>query len=90
MSTKGTITYENDEATGHGFHLYEDCFEDGNIYLELTGFPFEAASGLSIGLHGTNQHLMVKFPVEWAKKLGLVGPDFRSSVGVSGFVSPED
>jgi hypothetical protein len=77
MSTKGSIAYENDEATGHTFHLYEECFEDGNIYLELTGFPFEASSGLNIGLDEVNPHLVVKFPVEWAKKLGLVGPNFR-------------
>jgi hypothetical protein len=33
MSTKGTIAYERDEATGVGHHLYEELFEEGSVYL---------------------------------------------------------
>ncbi len=33
MSTKMTIGYNNDK----GFHLYEECFESDNVYLQLDG-----------------------------------------------------
>ena len=34
MSTKGTIGYKKPEG-GVGYHLYHECFDDSNIYLEL-------------------------------------------------------
>lgn len=74
MSTKSSIAYENDEATGQAFHLYEECFEEGKIYLELTGCSFTASSSPD----GKAQ-VRVELPLAWAKKLGLVSPDFKSS-----------
>jgi hypothetical protein len=44
MSTKGTSAHELDGATGVGYHLYEVVFEDGNVYLQLEGFQFEASN----------------------------------------------
>jgi hypothetical protein len=74
MSTKSSIAYEKDEATGQAFHLYEECFEEGRIYLELTVCSFTTFSSPE----GKAQ-VQVKLPVAWARKLGLVGPDFKSS-----------
>ena len=37
MSTKGTLKHEYDPATGQGFHLYEEMFEPGHVYLEVAG-----------------------------------------------------
>jgi hypothetical protein len=74
MSTKSSIAYEKDEATGQTFHLYEECFEEGKIYLELTGCSFTASSSPE----GKAQ-VLVELPVAWARKLGLIGPDFQLS-----------
>lgn len=35
MSTKSSIRYEHTDESGIGFHLYEEMFEEGNVYLEL-------------------------------------------------------
>jgi hypothetical protein len=37
MSTKNSLAY------GPGFHLYQELFDDNNIYLEMEGTRFEAA-----------------------------------------------
>jgi hypothetical protein len=71
MSTKSSIRYEHTDESGTGFHLYEEMFEEENIYLELEGFDFEASS-TSLPNGKRHQRLVVHFPVEWAKKLGLV------------------
>src|ERR1700733_447802 len=44
MSTKSSIRYEHADESGTGFHLYEETFEEENIYLELEGFDFESSS----------------------------------------------
>ncbi len=41
MSTKSTLKYDRDQTSGQSFHLYEECFEEGEVYLELEGFLFE-------------------------------------------------
>lgn len=33
MSTKSTIAYSDDKK--YGFHLYNECFEDDTVYLEI-------------------------------------------------------
>ncbi|HEY6850434.1 MAG TPA: hypothetical protein VI320_30050 [Terracidiphilus sp.] len=70
MSTKSSIRYENADESGKGFHLYEELFEEENVYLELEGFDFEASS-TSLPSGKTNQRLLIRFPIEWANKLGL-------------------
>jgi hypothetical protein len=35
MSTKGSLAY------GEGFHLYNECFEDHNVYLQVGGVTME-------------------------------------------------
>jgi hypothetical protein len=71
MSTKSSIRYEHSDESGTGFHLYEQTFEEENIYLELEGFDFEASS-TSLSNGKNRQRLVVRFPAEWAKQLGLL------------------
>jgi hypothetical protein len=35
MSTKSTIAYGDREETGYSFHLYNECYDDENVYLEI-------------------------------------------------------
>jgi hypothetical protein len=44
MSTKSSIRHVRADESGREFHLYEEAFEEGNIYLELKGFDFESSS----------------------------------------------
>jgi hypothetical protein len=75
MSTKGTIAHERDKATGVGDHLYEEVFEDGNVYLQLEGFQFEASSIANILGEGGQPRLLGKLPSIWAVKLGLISEE---------------
>ena len=44
MSSKCTIRNARDEASGQGFHLYEELAESGNcVMLELEGLTFETS-----------------------------------------------
>jgi hypothetical protein len=74
MSTKGTLNHEYDQATGQGFHLYEEVFEPGHVYLEVTGVPFEVASSVELSGTGTNR-VVIRLPEAWARKLGLLQGD---------------
>lgn len=71
MSTKGTLKYERDEATKQQVHLYQDVFDEDHVYLELVGFPFEAASSIALSSQGPGR-VAVRLPNEWARKLGLL------------------
>jgi len=75
MSTKATIALERDESTGVGYHLYEEAFEDGTVYLELEGFQFEASSIACIHGEEGQPRLLVKLPSMWAVKLGLISEE---------------
>lgn len=72
MSTRATLKYERDEATGEEFHLYREWLdEDHCLMLELEGFTFEAASWVApSGRRETRVRLRI--PDEWARKLGLL------------------
>jgi hypothetical protein len=72
MSTKSSIRYEHDDDSGKQFHLYNEVFEPESVYLELIGFHFEASSLPGITYDKGNPRVVLKFPFEWAKKLGLV------------------
>lgn len=71
MSTRCSLKYEHDEATGETVHLYEDVFYDDHVYLEVRGFPFEASSSIELSGRGTGR-VAIRLPHEWAKKLGLL------------------
>ncbi|MGH9604546.1 MAG: hypothetical protein ACRD3N_02485 [Terracidiphilus sp.] len=72
MSTKSSIRYEFDDASQVGFHLYEEAFDEGNVYLELDGFHFEASSLPDITYDKGNLRVVIRFPSEWAKRLKLI------------------
>ena len=48
MSTKSSFAYSDN------FHLYAECFDDNNVYLEVEGVEFETSSG----------RVMVSIPLE--------------------------
>jgi hypothetical protein len=72
MSTKSSLKFESDDASGQKAHLYEELFDDDHVYLELTGFPFEVASSAGLSGQGPGR-VAIRLPLVWAKKLGLVG-----------------
>jgi hypothetical protein len=71
MSTKSTLKSEWDQTTGQGFQLYEEMFDEENVYLELQGFTFEAANSTSLRDDGPNR-IAIRLPNAWARKLGLL------------------
>ena len=86
MSTKMTLKHAQDEAGGKvlgWFHLYRECFEEdeGVVYLELGGVPFEAATSIDLSGNGLSQ-VAIRIPDEWARKLGLLGerPETQSGI----------
>jgi hypothetical protein len=38
VSTKATRRYETDQEARQGFNLYDEVFDQENVYLELQGF----------------------------------------------------
>jgi len=71
MSTKATIKY------GDSFHLYNDCFDDDAIYLELNG-KFEIE--FSVSEEG-NQYLTVRILNKIAADIGIDLGDNNNLVG---------
>ena len=71
MSTKNSLKYERDQATGQQVHLYQDAFDEEHVCLELEGFPFEAASSAALSGQGPAR-ITVRLPNAWAQKLGLL------------------
>ncbi len=80
MSTKSSIRSERDNETRTGFHLYEDIFEEGCVYLKLEGIPFEATYMPVSDEVPANPSVTLRFPMEWAKKLGLLKNDAEPTV----------
>jgi hypothetical protein len=72
MSTKSSIKFEWDEATGDYFHVYMDGLEYENVYLELTGFPI----AVDIRMGEIKPKLTVRLSLAWALKLGIVDQDY--------------
>jgi hypothetical protein len=100
MSTRCSVKYERDEATGREAHIYLDFEEPGYVLLEAKGFAFEVEGPinlsteypLSIGISLSDEQarklslpgrhfeltgesaaqIRIKFPQDWARKLGLV------------------
>jgi hypothetical protein len=72
MSTKCSIKFEWDEATGDQFHVYMDCLEYENVYLELTGFPIK----VDIRMGEIKPTITVHLALAWALKLGIVDNEY--------------
>jgi hypothetical protein len=75
VSTKITLKHDRDEASGGWFHLYQECLDedDGFVYLELGGVPFETATSIDLSGKGLSR-VAVRIPSKWARKLGLIEP----------------
>lgn len=78
MSTKSTLVY------GPGFHLYHECFEQDNVYLELEKTHFECCP----------DRVTVAIPVVvWEVIRQLEGVDFswaaKSDDEIQSFVEQE-
>lgn len=71
MSTRATIVYADRETdTGMEFHLYHECFDDENVYLELEGQEIE--------YEASRNRVMVKIPNEvWETIRGFQGMSFE-------------
>lgn len=70
MSTKDIMKQHFEKDTGRSFQVYYEMLDEGDdVYLELEGFHFEAAS--SGGMNG-KPRLTVQLPREWAQRLGLL------------------
>jgi hypothetical protein len=78
MSTRCTIKYERDEATGQEIHLYEDLLDDPEcVLLEVEGFTFEAS--VSVAPSGRlDTRALLRIPKPWARKLRLIANDSKS------------
>jgi hypothetical protein len=73
MSTTKTLKHHRDENTGQAFRIYAELFGEKDVYLELDGFHFHAAS--SDAMVTGNPQLVVRLPKEWAKKIGLLSSE---------------
>jgi hypothetical protein len=73
MSTRSTLKFEMDEATQQLAHLYQEVFDEGYVFLELRGFPFEAANSVELSGQGAAR-IAIRLPNALAQKLGLLKP----------------
>lgn len=64
MSTKATLATSNGGEPS--WHLYEEVFESGVVYLELRGIPVELVTRESGGAD-----VVLRLPIETAEQLGL-------------------
>lgn len=65
MSTKATLAHHRADDGQPSWHLYEEVFETGVVYLELRGVSLE----LSTRTQGAD--VVVRLPLETAMQLGL-------------------
>ncbi|MDR6493174.1 hypothetical protein J2797_003070 [Paraburkholderia terricola] len=89
MSTKVTLAYHHSEQTAEpSWHLYEEVFEAGVVYLELNGVSVELQTREQGGAD-----LVVRLPIETARQLGLhsnVSPERWRSACPGDKMSPLD
>ena len=78
MSTRCTIKDARDEATGQGFHLYEDLADERDcVMLDLEGFTFDTS--VSFAPSGRPEMwVRVRIPKRFARLLGLIANDGKS------------
>ena len=78
MSARCTIKDHRDEATGQGFHLYEDLAHESDcVMLDLERFTFEAS--VSFAPSGRPEmRVLVRVPKRFARSLGLIANDSKS------------
>ncbi len=66
MSTKATLAHHNSDAKKPSWHLYEEVFEPGVVYLEVRGIPVELVTRENGGAD-----VVLRLPIETAEQLGL-------------------
>jgi hypothetical protein len=66
MSTKATLAHQDAEGDNPAWHLYEEVFEAGVVYLELRGISVELVTRDQDGAD-----VVLRLPVETAQQLGL-------------------
>ncbi|MGF6965753.1 hypothetical protein OKW43_002781 [Paraburkholderia sp. WC7.3g] len=66
MSTKATLSHHVSTAGEPSWHLYEEVFEEGVVYLELRGVNVELSTLEKGGVIVT-----IRLPTETARQLGL-------------------
>lgn len=66
MSTKSTLAHRHSENAEPAWHLYEEVFEAGVVYLELRGVSVELSVGEQRGAE-----VVLRLPIETAEQLGL-------------------
>ncbi len=71
MSTKATLAYHPAESDEPAWHLYEEVFESGVVYLEIRGIDVELVTreARSSGCGGVD--LVLRLPIKTAAQLGL-------------------
>ncbi|WP_089339492.1 hypothetical protein [Burkholderia singularis] len=67
MSTKATLSHHDFNDDEPSWHLYEEIFEGGVVYLELRGVSAE----LRTRDQGAGANVTLRLPIETAKQLGL-------------------
>lgn len=66
MSTKSTLVHHQSDGDEPSWHLYEEVFETGFVYLELRG--------VNVELHTRERggaDVVMRLPIETARQLGL-------------------
>jgi hypothetical protein len=67
MSTKATLAqHHSDEADRPSWHLYEEVFEPGVVYLQLEGVAMKLRTQEKGGVD-----IVLRLPIETAKQFGL-------------------
>lgn len=71
MSTKVSIKYSVDDASGMSAHLYEECLAppDSAVFLEISGV---SEVSVDVTPHGTT--VTIAIARELAAKVGLIPP----------------
>lgn len=92
MSTRCSLKYELDEATGQEIHLYEDLMDDRDcVMIQVEGFTFETS--VSVELSGRlTTRVQLRIPKHWARRLGLVEAAAETrprDAGEAGHAGPE-
>jgi hypothetical protein len=70
MSTKATLAHRNVDGDEPNWHLYEEVFEAGVVYLQLEGVDIEVST-LDRRRGSSGVALVVRLPMATATQLGL-------------------
>jgi hypothetical protein len=78
MSTRNHIRYQAKKGNQPGWDLYTEIFEpDDVVYLELDGVAAEVT--MLGNMERGPGAVLLRLPVDTAKQLGLVPPDWEKS-----------